>query len=252
MDSYDSFNLNNEQTVDQNFSKKVNNTRIENILELRKLRQEINHAIGNLNTVVSEVQKEEIDEFFYQTIFERGNPNSKIAFKPQKVRTQSKKVYAIGAALFVMAAGVSLSPKIQNMVENISTTIEENNLINEEVLNFSKNSVVPNTKHSYTIDAHDTPVATHSHNYIETFMDAKNLCDDPIVALYLAKEAMGSDCINKGMSTFNLMYGTDYKNIADFLIKNNLENEANWKRYVGSKLAAEREESLYGESIARR
>lgn len=240
----------NDINDNQKLAKDIADYRVESILQLRQLRQDVNRAIGSLGREIDAISTNYTEE--ENESFQKGNPQRKVAFKPKRVETNRKNAYAVGAALFLMAAGVSLSPKITTMAENISTKVESNQLINDEVTSFSKNNVVPNTRHSYTYDTMGNPTSVHSHDYVKTFMAAKNLNEDPIIALYIASEAMGVDCVNQGMSVFNRLYGTTYKDVTDFLIQNNLANEKEWRTYVANRLIAEKEESLYGDNYARR
>lgn len=74
------------------------------------------------------------------------------------------------------------------------------------------------------------------YNILEYFLSIRIEESDPIVAMYKIHMAMGyilgDDFIDDNIKFFNSLYGTDYDSLDDFLKKNNLSSEEEWKKYV--------------------
>lgn len=178
----------------------------------------------------------------------RSIKNNKVPFNKKRAIT-SKKAVAIGASLFVIAAGVKVAPHVIQMVENVKVNIEQNHIIDPEINNFRKSSIAPNTTEKY--DSKNDKVV-HWHDPLDIVMQAKNMHEDPIVAFYYIYSSLDDHCRNNDIETylgnFNLIYGTDYTDLEDFLLKNNLTTKQEWKTYVANVLMEEKEEALYENS----
>jgi hypothetical protein len=172
-------------------------------------------------------------------------PGVKVSNIRKKVAI-NKKSLAIGACVLLVSGGV-----VNANAEKIANTIRSDKIVHEAVLNYSENYVSPNT-HYNVISNNDTDTdeVVHWHDYSDIFMKAKYTTDDPVVAFYLAYDAMGEDCLNKGISSFNRLYNTDYESVNDFLIKNNFQDKKDWKINVAKKIQQQKEDG-YGNSNTR-
>lgn len=177
-------------------------------------------------------------------------PGTKVAYKKRKVEL-SKKTLAVGACVIYIAGGLTM-PRFVEMAQNISTAVERNIVVAEEVQEFSVEHVVPNTHYSFAADPETKEkVTVHWHDNVDIVMNAKQKHEDPVVAFYMIYASLDEHCrkedIGSILNIFNRLYGTNYADVKDFMQKNNFTSAKEWKSYVGNALM-EKEETLDGSS----
>ena len=215
--------------------------------KLEKIKKETNEK---LNKLEDELLGEDylLRDILEKETLMRSIMASKVPYKKKSIQIP-KKGYAVGASLVILASSIKVAPHVIDIVQNIKMNIEQNSVINPEINDFKKSYVEPNVKYNYNPKTEET---IHWHEPMNIVMQAKNAHEDPIVAFYNVYNSLDKYCKNNDIETyfanFNLIYGTDYKNLQDFLLKNNLIDESEWKTYVANVLIEEKEETLYGSS----
>ncbi len=232
------------QMVERDLMKQLDELKEETFNKLDELESEF---ISDNISYINEVSKKTLDSSV--------GIKDKVRFKRRRVNI-SKKAFAVGACLFVIAGGVA-SPTIIRIAKDVVVDFKQERFLNGKLNEFNNVYVKPNTHFKNVLDEEVKEFKTiHWHDEKDIIASACEINDDPIVAFYLALNSLDKWCKTHDIDTylinFNEMYGTNYENIDDFLHKNNLADKEAWKKYVGDKLIEEKRHLLNGNSNARR
>lgn len=208
--------------------------------QFQKLHAETDEKFNNLKGELIRDEATIIVDALKESLGNSVKPNIKVPNKRKKVNC-SKKLIAAGACTLFIAAGIT-TPKIVEISKI-------NSMVNEKVMDFNEEYVVPSTHYNTVLDEVDNGIKViHWHDYMDIFMNAKNSHEDPVVSFYLAYSSLGDYCMNQGIDIYNHLYGTDYTDVNDFLQKNNFSSTIDLKKYVANVFESDKEASLDGSS----
>ena len=218
--------------------------------------EEIGNDFSNLNYLeqidpvrraeIVDAQAEHIAQVLREVLVNKSvKEKKKTPFFKKRVE-MSYKALAIGAGAFLTVAGLA-TPTVTQMVQTVSTRIEQEKVLSNEEQQFYRNYVED------TIHVNSGQTNSHWHDYKEMINESQieKIYKDPIVAFYMGLENIDAYCWQDYIQKFNEEYKTNYTNVEDFLVKNHFKDKKEWKAYVASKLLEEKEALLDGSSFNR-
>ena len=219
--------------------------------QLRELKEETDRKFNELHSELVDNDAMYIAKLLDESLNGSEKPGVKTRFKKRKVEV-SKKALAVGTCIFVIVGGYGTTKAI-NIAKNVSTKIEQTRVINEEMKEFREDAYLQNTHFKSKVDKETNEFSTiHWHDYTDMIMNTKQANENPIVAFYMIYNSLDDYCRNTQMEqvlgSFNRIYGTNYTNVNDFLLKNGFANKEEWKTYVGNALIEEKETMQNGYS----
>lgn len=215
--------------------------------QLKELQKETDKKFQELEI---ELAMEDFDREYIEKMMEKSRsmsvkPGVKVANKRKTVEI-SKKALAVGACVIYIAGGITM-PHLVDLAKHVKTSYERSAVIAKEINEFSEEVIVPNTTFDYAEDNEKEVI--HWHDNVDIVMNAKQQHEDPIVAFYMVYASLDAYCrkndINSVLAIYNRLYGTNYADVNDFMLKNNFASVKEWKTYVGNTLM-EKEETLDG------
>lgn len=224
---------------------------IDGNVQLRELREETNRKFDALHSELVDEDAMYIANLLDETLNGSVKPGVKTRFKKKKVEV-SKKALAVGACIFMVVGGYGTTKAI-DIVKNVSTKMEQQKIIQSEMEDFQETNYKYNIHFNNVTDSETNEVSTvHWHDFNDMLMNAKQASENPNVTLYMLYNSLDEYCRKTQMESvfgsFNRIYGTDYKDLNDFLLKNNFANENEWKTYVANTLLEEKEAMQNGYS----
>lgn len=165
----------------------------------------------------------------------------------------AKKNFAIVAISMALASGVTLgaSAGVSTIIENM----QENDFLGDAMENyrlyiFEKNR--SDVRYHENDEGQMQPIYSYNMQGMITSLHEKY--EDSLLTWYFYYNAFmkyGEEyTLNKSMNqilgTYNAFYNTDYENMKDFLIKNNFEDESEFKEYVALQVEAHKERTARG------
>ncbi len=217
--------------------------------KFEKLRKEINQKFENEKIAVDEII--DLSYLEKETYYNSVKPGTIITIKKRKVKP-SKKAIAVGVCAFLIAGKIML-PTAEKILKTVGARIELNKIVNEELADFKKTVIAPNTTYSVRHN-NETGVIEeiHWHDPNGIIKGAAQADNDPIVAFYLIYNGLDEWCrandLDLYIEKFNNLYETTYKDFNDFLVSNHFASTKEWENYAENKLKEEKEISLNGSS----
>ncbi len=145
----------------------------------------------------------------------------------------------------VLTAGITTS-----VVRNFADDVYANHLKKEALEEYTETIYEPNTKEEWARNDGVNRLMD-SHDFENMIEETRQRYEDPVVGFYMLYTKLDQECknnyMNSIMASFNLHYGTDYKDLEDILVKNNFKDYYELSKYVSFeiyKLHAE-EEKVY-------